>query len=645
MKGRVYMERNETAALIRGGEAVFGLELGSTRIKAVLIGPHGEVLASGSYDWENRLEQGVWTYHMDDVWHGIQESYKNLAASVEEKYGEKITHLKALGFSAMMHGYLAFDREGELLVPFRTWRNTMTEEAAADLTSRFGFNIPQRWSIAHLHQAILNNEPHVKDIAFITTLAGYVHWKLTGEKVLGIGDASGMFPIDSEHNVYDSGMMDTFDILHKEHNLPWRLRDILPQIRLAGEDAGELTDAGALLLDPTGTLKPGAPLCPPEGDAGTGMTATNSVRVRTGNISAGTSVFAMIVLEKALSKVHTEIDMVTTPTGKPVAMVHCNNCTSDINAWAGLFKSFAELIGAKCSMPQALDTMFFEALKGDADCGGLVSCNYFSGEPITGMEEGRPLFMRLPDSAFTIQNFARTQLYSAMATLKIGMDILIEKEHAEVDSLLGHGGFFKAKGVGQKLMAGALHTPVSVMETAGEGGPWGMALLASYLVNAEDGETLELRVGRRHIQLRIGSYCVTSRLLEGEFLDYRAAIPKSSTTEIVVSTREFISSVERVSLLITDRLKSPLRCRFEGNEIHLSCSTAIGRASYSFSAAILGDAVEMGFNNRYLLDALRNSEGDEVRLQLNGPLSPMKVLPREGEDYLFLVLPVRLKTD
>lgn len=485
------MERNETAALIRGGEAVFGLELGSTRIKAVLIGPHGEVLASGSYDWENRLEQGVWTYHMDDVWHGIQESYKNLAASVEEKYGEKITHLKALGFSAMMHGYLAFDREGELLVPFRTWRNTKTEEAAADLTSRFGFNIPQRWSIAHLHQAILNNEPHVKDIAFITTLAGYVHWKLTGEKVLGIGDASGMFPIDSEHNVYDSGMMDTFDILHKEHNLPWRLRDILPQIRLAGEDAGELTDAGALLLDPTGTLKPGAPLCPPEGDAGTGMTATNSVRVRTGNISAGTSVFAMIVLEKALSKVHTEIDMVTTPTGKPVAMVHCNNCTSDINAWAGLFKSFAELIGAKCSMPQALDTMFFEALKGDADCGGLVSCNYFSGEPITGMEEGRPLFMRLPDSAFTFQSFARTQLYSAMATLKIGMDILIEKEHAEVDSLLGHGGFFKAKGVGQKLMAGALHTPVSVMETAGEGGPWGMALLASYLVNAEDGETLE----------------------------------------------------------------------------------------------------------------------------------------------------------
>ena len=484
------MKLEQIQEAIRQGEAVCGIELGSTRIKAVLIGPHGEVLASGSYDWENRLEQGVWTYHMDDVWHGIQESYKNLAASVEEKYGEKITHLKALGFSAMMHGYLAFDREGELLVPFRTWRNTMTEEAAADLTSRFGFNIPQRWSIAHLHQAILNNEPHVKDIAFITTLAGYVHWKLTGEKVLGIGDASGMFPIDSEHNVYDSGMMDTFDILHKEHNLPWRLRDILPQIRLAGEDAGELTDAGALLLDPTGTLKPGAPLCPPEGDAGTGMTATNSVRVRTGNISAGTSVFAMIVLEKALSKVHTEIDMVTTPTGKPVAMVHCNNCTSDINAWAGLFKSFAELIGAKCSMPQALDTMFFEALKGDADCGGLVSCNYFSGEPITDFEEGRPLFMRRPDSKLGLANFMRTHLYSSLATLKYGLDILFKEEHVTLDKLMGHGGFFKTKGVGQRIMAAAADVPVSVMETAGEGGAWGIAVLAAYRKDKKPGQSL-----------------------------------------------------------------------------------------------------------------------------------------------------------
>ena len=475
---------------IRRGECCLGIELGSTRIKAVLIDETHAPAAMGVYDWENRLENGVWTYHMEDVWQGIQDAFADLRANVKQQYGVELTRLAGIGVSAMMHGYLPFDAQGKLLTPFRTWRNTMTAKAAEDLTELFQFNVPQRWSIAHLYQAILNEEPHVKDVAFLTTLAGYVHWKLTGRKVLGVGDASGMFPIDSEHNVYDSGMMDTFDILHKEHNLPWRLRDILPQIRLAGEDAGELTDAGALLLDPTGTLKPGAPLCPPEGDAGTGMTATNSVRVRTGNISAGTSVFAMIVLEKALSKVHTEIDMVTTPTGKPVAMVHCNNCTSDINAWAGLFKSFAELIGEKCSMPQALDTMFFEALKGDADCGGLVSCNYFSGEPITGMEEGRPLFMRLPDSAFTFQNFARTQLYSAMATLKIGMDILIEKEHAEVDSLLGHGGFFKAKGVGQKLMAGALHTPVSVMETAGEGGAWGIALLAAYMVYGK-GKTLE----------------------------------------------------------------------------------------------------------------------------------------------------------
>ena len=485
------MERNETAALIRGGEAVFGLELGSTRIKAVLIGPHGEVLASGSYDWENRLEQGVWTYHMDDVWHGIQESYKNLAASVEEKYGEKITHLKALGFSAMMHGYLAFDREGELLVPFRTWRNTMTEEAAADLTSRFGFNIPQRWSIAHLHQAILNNEPHVKDIAFITTLAGYVHWKLTGEKVLGIGDASGMFPIDSEHNVYDSGMMDTFDILHKEHNLPWRLRDILPQIRLAGEDAGELTDAGALLLDPTGTLKPGAPLCPPEGDAGTGMVATNSVKQRTGNVSAGTSVFAMIVLEKALSKPYKEIDMVTTPAGDAVAMAHSNNCTSDLNAWVNVFKEFAEAMGMEVDMNKLFGTLYNKALEGDPDCGGLLSYCYFSGEHMTGFEEGRPLFVRSPESKFTLANFMRTNLYTCLGAMRVGLNILIDQEHVKIDRLLGHGGLFKTKGVGQQILADAVNAPVSVMSTAGEGGAWGIALLAAYLVDRKDGETLD----------------------------------------------------------------------------------------------------------------------------------------------------------
>ena len=459
-----------------------GLEFGSTRIKAVLIDEKHATVSSGDYTWKSSFENGVWTYPLEEAWTGLKAALKGVEGRQD---------VCAAGVSGMMHGYLAFDKDWNLLTPFRTWQNTMTGEEAAELTELFGFNIPQRWSIAHLYQAILSGEEHVKDIAFLTTLAGYVHWKLTGVKALGVGDASGMFPIDSETGDYDAGMLAAFDAKIAAKGYPWKLRDILPEVLGAGEDAGCLTEAGARLLDPTGALEADAPLCPPEGDAGTGMTATNSVRVRTGNISAGTSVFAMIVLEKALSKVHTEIDMVTTPTGKPVAMVHCNNCTSDINAWAGLFKSFAELIGAKCSMPQALDTMFFEALKGDADCGGLVSCNYFSGEPITGMEEGRPLFMRLPDSAFTFQNFARTQLYSAMATLKIGMDILIEKEHAEVDSLLGHGGFFKAKGVGQKLMAGALHTPVSVMETAGEGGPWGMALLASYLVNAEDGETLE----------------------------------------------------------------------------------------------------------------------------------------------------------
>ena len=485
------MDKNLISSFIASGEGVLGLELGSTRIKAVLIGAEGTPLASGSFDWENRLENNIWTYHLDEVWTGVQAAYKNLSCAVEEKYGVKITKLKALGFSAMMHGYLAFDKEDNLLVPFRTWRNTMTEQAAAELTEAFGFNIPQRWSIAHLHQAILNGEEHVKDIAFFTTLAGYVHWKLTGEKVLGIGDASGMLPIDSDINDFDAEMIAKFDAIHADKGFAWKLSEILPPVRSAGEYSGVLTEEGAKLLDPTGTLAAGAPIAPPEGDAGTGMAATNSVRVRTGNVSAGTSIFSMVVLEKALSKVYIEIDMVTTPSGKPVAMAHCNNCTSDINAWAAVFKSFAEALGMDCSMPQVLDAMFYGALDADPDCGGLVSYNYVSGEPMTGMEEGRPLFVRMPDSRFTFQNFARTQLYSAMAALKIGMDILIDEEKVEVDTLLGHGGFFKAKGVGQKLMAGALRTPVSVMETAGEGGPWGMALLASYLVNRGDEETLE----------------------------------------------------------------------------------------------------------------------------------------------------------
>lgn len=485
------MENNKIQQWILDGQAVLGLELGSTRIKAVLIGEDHAPIASGGYDWENRLEHNVWTYHLEDVWTGIQESYRKLCAEVQEKYGVALTKLKGLGFSAMMHGYLAFDQNDKLLVPFRTWRNTMTEEAAVALTKEFAFNVPQRWSIAHLYQAILNGEEHVKDVAFMTTLAGYVHWMLTGKKVLGVGDASGVFPIDSLTNDYDAGMIAKFDQAIAGKGYPWKLREIMPDVLCAGENAGFLTEAGAQLLDPTGALEAGAVLCPPEGDAGTGMTATNSVGVRTGNVSAGTSVFAMVVLEKALSKVYPEIDMVTTPTGKPVAMVHCNNCTSDINAWAALFKQFAEALGMSCSMPLALDTLFFEALKGDADCGGLISYNYFSGEQITYLDEGRPLFVRMPDCNFSFANFGRNLLYSAMATLKMGMDILFEQEHVSLDSLLGHGGFFKAKGVGQQLMASALGVPISVMETAGEGGPWGMALLAAYGANKANGETLE----------------------------------------------------------------------------------------------------------------------------------------------------------
>ena len=476
---------------IESGNTALGIEFGSTRIKAVLTDGTTAPIAQGSYEWENRLENGIWTYSLEDIWKGLKDCYADLAADVKKQYGLTLKKVGAMGVSAMMHGYMAFDADGKLLVPFRTWRNTMTAEAARRLTDLFNYNIPQRWSIAHLYQAVINGEEHVSRVHFLTTLAGYVHWKLTGKQVLGVGDASGMFPIDPATGQYDAEMLDKFEEMMVPKGYPWKLRDLLPEVLSAGDEAGMLTEEGAKLLDESGNLEAGIPLCPPEGDAGTGMTATNSVAVRTGNVSAGTSVFAMVVLEKTLETVHQEIDMVTTPDGHLVGMVHCNNCTSDLNAWVGLFEEFYELMGQKTDRNTLFGTLYRKALEGDEDCGGLMSYCYLSGEPITGMEEGRPLFMRLPDSAFTFQNFARTQLYSAMATLKIGMDILIEKEHAEVDSLLGHGGFFKAKGVGQKLMAGALHTPVSVMETAGEGGPWGMALLASYLVNAEDGETLE----------------------------------------------------------------------------------------------------------------------------------------------------------
>ncbi len=469
-------------------QTYLGIELGSTRIKAVLIGPDMKPIATGAHDWENRLENGYWTYSLDAVWSGIQDSYRKMKEDFQAKTGEELTSIDAIGFSAMMHGYMAFDKSGELLTPFRTWRNTTTGPAAAELTALFGFNIPQRWSIAHLYQAMLNGEEHVKDIDYLTTLAGYIHWKLTGRRVLGIGEASGMFPIDSPKSDFDGGMIAKFD--QKASNYPWKLRDILPEVLTAGQDAGTLTFGGAKLLDPTGKLQPGIPLCPPEGDAGTGMAATNSVAVRTGNVSAGTSVFAMIVLEKALSKCYPEIDMVTTPTGKPVAMVHCNSCTSDLDAWVGLFDQFAELTGTDISKTDLYALLYNQAMTGAADCGGMVAYNYFAGEPITGLDEGRPVFARNP-SGMNLSDFIRAHLYSSVATLKLGLDILFQKEHVTLDSLLGHGGLFKTPVVGQRIMAAAAGVPVTVMETAGEGGPYGMALLTAYMCCKAGSETLE----------------------------------------------------------------------------------------------------------------------------------------------------------
>ena len=483
------MNKADIKEALRQGQAVLGLELGSTRIKAVLIGPDFAPIASGAFDWENQRINGVWSYPMDLAWQGIQTAYAAMKAQVETEYGETLHRLGGLGFSAMMHGYLPFDKEGNQLCEFRTWRNTITEQESAQLTELFGFNIPQRWSIAHLYRAIRQKEAHVPQIGMLTTLAGYVHWKLTGRSVLGVGEASGVFPIDSAAAGYDTALVEKFDKLVEGEHLPWKLLDILPQVVPAGGDAGNLTPEGALLLDPSGDLEPGAPICAPEGDAGTGMVATNSVGARTGNVSAGTSMFAMIVLEKPLSQVYPEIDMVATPDGLPVAMVHVNTCTSDLDAWVKLFGQVLEAAGAKVSKPQLYDMLYFKALEGDPDCGGLVSYNCYAGEPVTGLEEGRPLLVRRPEDKLTLPNFARAQLYAAMATLQIGMEILW-KEQAQVEKLYGHGGLFKTKGVGQKLLAGALGVPVAVMETAGEGGPWGMALLAAYRKEHKDGETL-----------------------------------------------------------------------------------------------------------------------------------------------------------
>lgn len=467
---------------IEAGNLALGIELGSTRIKAVLTDSAHNQIASGSHTWESRFEDGLWTYTLDDIWKGIRNCYVRLAVDVYERYGIMLKNIGAIGISAMMHGYLAFDQHGNLLVPFRTWRNTCTGEAAEKLSELFGFNIPQRWSIAHLYQAILNGEEHVNQISFMTTLAGYIHWQLTGQQVLGIGDASGMFPINDADRQYDSRMLAVFDDLVADKGFAWKLAGILPKILPAGKCAGMLTEEGARLLDPSGTICAGIPMCPPEGDAGTGMVATNSVRKLTGNISAGTSVFAMVVLEKPLSKVYPEIDMVTTPSGDPVAMVHCNNFLGDIDAWVKLLGDAAKALGAEYDADKLYGTLYNSALSGDADCGGLMSFNYISGEHITGFEHGCPLFTRLPDANFSLPNFMRTHLFSACAVLRIGMDILF-RENVKLHSVTGHGGFFIVPEVGQRVMAGALMTPVSVISTASEGGPWGMAILAMYMKN------------------------------------------------------------------------------------------------------------------------------------------------------------------
>jgi sugar (pentulose or hexulose) kinase len=486
----VMRSKEEIRRMIDAGQAVLGIELGSTRIKAVLIDTDKSPVASGSYDWENQYVNHIWTYDINEVWKGLQGCYSDLVKNVREEYGVTIKDLAAIGISAMMHGYLAFDEKDELLVPFRTWRNTITGEASEKLSELFSYHIPQRWSIAHLYQAILNGEEHVDKVRFFTTLSGYIHWMLTGRKVLGSGDAAGMFPMDIASKDYDGRMLDQFDALVADKGFPWKIRDLLPKVLVAGEDAGCLTETGAGLLDPEGNLSAGIPMCPPEGDAGTGMTATNSVAVRTGNVSAGTSVFAMAVLEKDLTKPYEEIDLVTTPAGDLVAMVHCNNCTSDLNAWVGLFREFAESFGMDVDMNRLFGTLYNKALEGDPDCGGLLAYNYFSGEHITGFDEGRPLFVRSPESRFNLANFMRVHLYTSLGALKTGMDILLKKEHVKLDRMMGHGGLFKTKGVGQRILAGAINTPVYVMETAGEGGAWGIALLADYLVRREDGESL-----------------------------------------------------------------------------------------------------------------------------------------------------------
>lgn len=480
----------DAKSTIEAGKAILGIELGSTRIKAVLIDQENKPIAQGSHTWENQLVDGLWTYSIEAIWSGLQDCYADLRTNVKNAYGIEIETLAAIGVSAMMHGYMPFNKKEEILVPFRTWRNTNTGRAAAALSELFVYNIPLRWSISHLYQAILDNESHVNEIDFLTTLAGYVHWQITGEKVLGIGDASGMLPIDPTTYNYSAEMVAKFNklIAPKEYN--WKLEDILPKVLSAGENAGVLTPEGSKKLDASGHLKAGIPVCPPEGDAGTGMVATNAVKQRTGNVSAGTSSFSMIVLEKELSKPYEMIDMVTTPDGSLVAMVHCNNCTSDLNAWVNLFKEYQELLGIPVNMDEIYSKLYNIALTGDTDCGGLLSYNYISGEPVTGLADGRPLFVRSANDKFNLANFMRTHLYASVGVLKIGNDILFNEEKIKVDRITGHGGLFRTKGVGQRILAAAINSPISVMETAGEGGAWGIALLGSYLVNNEKKQSL-----------------------------------------------------------------------------------------------------------------------------------------------------------
>ncbi len=502
---------NAISSKIELGNAVLGIELGSTRIKAVLIDENNQVIASGDHEWENQLIHNTWTYDLADAWTGVQNSYANLVKDVESQYGVVLTKVAALGFSGMMHGYLPFDKEGNQLAPFRTWRNTMTEKEANELTELFQYNIPQRWSIAHLYQAIRSGEAHVGELDYLTTLVGYIHWKLTGKKVLGVGEASGMFPVNIENHSFHGKMLDQFQQLVAGKGYGWTIHNVLPKILVAGENAGCLTEEGAKLIDPTGRLESGIPMCPPEGDAGTGMVATNSITKRTGNVSAGTSVFAMVVLEKELSKVYQEIDLVTTPSGNLVAMAHCNNCTSDLNAWVTIFKEFQEAMGMKVDMNALYETLYRKALEGDAECGGLLAYNYFSGEHVMGLHEGRPLFVRTPESTFNLANFMRVHLFTSLGALKVGMDILLKEEGVQLERLLGHGGLFKTKEVGQRILSAAMNVPVSIMETAGEGGAWGIALLASYLVNKEEKESLDAFLLNKVFQGDLGVELMASK--------------------------------------------------------------------------------------------------------------------------------------